>query len=87
MRHRPIGIGVQGLADAFIFLSMPFESMEARQLNREIFETIYFGAMTASKESCKKRGLIRVMGSPVSQGIFQYDIWNVIQAHAGIGKS
>lgn len=78
LRHRPIGIGVQGLADVFILLKMPFESLEARQLNREIFETIYFGAMTASKDLAKEQGPYETYaGSPVSQGIFQYDLWDV----------
>lgn len=77
-RHRPIGIGVQGLADVFMLLRYPFESMEARQLNKEIFETIYFGAMTASKDLAKELGPYETYaGSPVSQGIFQYDMWNV----------
>ena len=56
MRHRPIGIGVQGLADAFILLRMPFDSEEARRLNEDIFETIYFGAMEASMELAKQNG-------------------------------
>lgn len=77
-RHRPIGIGVQGLADVFSMLRMAFESKEARDLNREIFETIYFGAMTASKDLAKVEGPYETYeGSPVSQGIFQYDMWNV----------
>ena len=78
MRHRPIGIGVQGLADAFIIMRMPFDSPEAAQLNKEIFETIYFGAMTASKDLAKKDGTYETYsGSPVSRGIFQYDMWGV----------
>jgi ribonucleoside-diphosphate reductase alpha chain len=78
LRHRPIGIGVQGLADTFILLRLPFESEEARQLNREIFETIYFGALTASKELAKQEGPYETYaGSPVSKGILQYDMWNV----------
>ncbi len=78
MRHRPIGIGVQGLADAFILLRMPFESDEARELNREIHETIYYAAMTASKDLAKVNGAYETYsGSPVSQGTFQYDMWNV----------
>lgn len=76
--HRPIGIGVQGLADAFIAMRMPFDSEEARQLNREIFETIYFGAMTASCELAEMNGPYETYeGCPVSKGIFQYDMWNV----------
>ncbi len=78
LRHRPIGIGVQGLADTFILLRHPFESEEAKALNREIFETIYYAAMTASKDLAKKYGAYETFeGSPVSKGIFQYDMWNV----------
>jgi ribonucleoside-diphosphate reductase alpha chain len=78
MRHRPIGIGVQGLADTFILLRMPFESEAARQLNKEIHETIYYAAMTASKDLAKTDGPYETYaGSPVSKGIFQYDMWNV----------
>lgn len=78
LRHRPIGIGVQGLADAFILMRYPFESEDARRLNREIFETIYYAAMTASKDLAKVEGPYSTFeGSPVSQGIFQFDMWNV----------
>ncbi|RZM15860.1 MAG: ribonucleoside-diphosphate reductase subunit alpha, partial [Pedobacter sp.] len=78
MRHRPIGLGVQGLADAFILLRLPFESDEAKQLNKEIFETIYFSAMTASKDLAKVDGPYATYeGSPVSKAIFQFDMWNV----------
>ncbi|HET6245928.1 MAG: ribonucleoside-diphosphate reductase subunit alpha [Bacteroidetes bacterium] len=78
LRHRPIGIGVQGLADAFMLLRMPFDSPEAAVLNKEIFETIYYAAMTASKDLAKEHGTYETYpGSPVSQGIFQYDMWNV----------
>ena len=78
MRHRPIGLGVQGLADAFIMLRMPFDSEEARGLNRDIFETIYFAAMEASMEEAKKYGAYETFkGSPVSKGIFQFDMWGV----------
>lgn len=78
MRHRPIGIGVQGLADAFIMLRMPFDSEEAKRLNEDIFETIYFGAMEASMELAKKDGAYETFkGSPVSKGIFQFDMWGV----------
>ncbi len=78
MRHRPIGIGVQGLADAFILMRMPFDSEGARELNKEIHETIYYASMTASKDLAKKDGAYETYeGSPVSQGIFQYDMWNV----------
>jgi ribonucleoside-diphosphate reductase alpha chain len=79
LRHRPIGLGVQGLADTFICLRMPFESEEARQLNKEIFETIYFAAMTASKDLAIKEGAYETFkGSPLSQGKFQFDLWGVI---------
>ncbi|HTJ49781.1 MAG TPA: ribonucleoside-diphosphate reductase subunit alpha [Cyclobacteriaceae bacterium] len=78
MRHRPIGIGVQGLADAFILLRMPFDSDEARGLNKDIFETIYFAAMEASMEEAKVHGPYETFkGSPVSKGIFQFDMWGV----------
>ena len=77
-RHRPIGLGVQGLADAFLALRLPFDSPEARQLNIQIFETIYHGALTASCELAKKLGTYETYeGSPVSQGVLQYDMWNV----------
>ncbi len=78
MRHRPIGIGVQGLADAFIMLRMPFDSEEARGLNKDIHETIYFAAMEASMELSKVNGPYETFkGSPVSKGIFQFDMWGV----------
>ena len=78
MRHRPIGLGVQGLADAYILMRFPFESEEAKKLNREVFETIYYAAMTASKDLAKVDGPYESFaGSPVSQGIFQPDMWNV----------
>ncbi len=78
LRHRPIGLGVQGLADAFILLGLPFESEEARTLNREIFETIYFASMTASKDLAIKEGPYSTFeGSPVSKGVFQFDMWGV----------
>jgi len=78
MRHRPIGLGVQGLADAFIMLGFPFESEEARALNREVFETIYYASMTASKDLAKVEGTYETYAnSPVSKGIFQYDMWGV----------
>jgi ribonucleoside-diphosphate reductase alpha subunit len=77
-RHRPIGIGVQGLADTFFKLRMPFESEEAATLNRDIFETIYFGACTASIELAKRDGPYATFeGSPASKGILQFDMWNV----------
>ncbi len=78
LRHRPIGLGVQGLADAFIMLGFPFESEEARALNREVFETIYYASMTASKDLAKVDGPYSTFeGSPVSKGIFQFDMWGV----------
>jgi len=78
MRHRPIGIGVQGLADAFILMRMPFDSDEAKRLNEDIFETIYFGAMEASMELATQHGAYETFkGSPVSKGIFQFDMWGV----------
>ena len=78
LNHRPIGIGVQGLADAFILMRYPFESQEARQLNKDIFETIYFAAMTESCLLAKEEGHYKsYKGSPVSKGQFQYDMWNV----------
>ncbi len=78
MRHRPIGLGVQGLADAFILMRYPFESDSARKLNSEIFETIYFAALTASKDLAAVDGPYEsYSGSPISQGIFQHDMWNV----------
>lgn len=77
-RHRPIGIGVQGLADAFLLMRMPFDSAEARELNKDVFETIYYGAVVASMELAKKEGPYETWkGSPISQGIFQFDMWNV----------
>jgi ribonucleoside-diphosphate reductase alpha chain len=78
MRHRPIGIGVQGLADAFILMRYPFESPEAQQLNKEIHETIYYASMTASKDLAMIDGAYETFpGSPVSKGIFQFDMWGV----------
>ena len=77
MRHRPIGIGVQGLADVFCLLSLPFESNEADKLQIEIFETIYFAALTSSKDLAQKNGSYETFnGSPLSEGIFQYQLWN-----------
>src|ERR1700758_4287889 len=78
LRHRPIGLGVQGLADAFIQLRLPFESDKAKQLNKEVFETIYFAAMTASKDLAIKDGPYETFkASPLSKGQFQFDLWNV----------
>jgi ribonucleoside-diphosphate reductase alpha chain len=78
MRHRPIGLGVQGLADTFFEMRLPFESKEALKLNNDIFETIYFAAVTASKDAAIKEGPYSTYaGSPMSQGIFQFDMWGV----------
>ena len=78
LRHRPIGLGVQGLADVFILLRLPFESDLAKLLNKNIFETIYFAAMTASKDLAIKEGPYSTFqGSPLSKGQFQFDMWNV----------
>ncbi|CAM8904148.1 unnamed protein product [Rhodiola kirilowii] len=78
MRHRPIGIGVQGLADTFILMGMPFESPEAQQLNKDIFETIYYHALNASSELAETDGPYETyIGSPVSKGILQPDMWGV----------
>ncbi|XP_014607532.1 PREDICTED: ribonucleoside-diphosphate reductase large subunit-like [Polistes canadensis] len=77
LRHRPIGIGVQGLADAFILMRYPFESEEAEKLNIQIFETLYYGALEASCELAKEKGIYETyLESPVSDGILQYDMWN-----------
>ena len=78
LRHRPVGLGVQGLADAFIMLRMPFTSDEAKALNQEIFETLYFAAVTASMEMTKEEGPYSTFaGSPMSQGEFQYNMWGL----------
>lgn len=78
LRHRPIGIGVQGLADAFLKMKLVFDSPEARLLNQEIFETIYFSALTASKDLAQKEGVYATYpGSPIAQGILQFDMWGV----------
>jgi len=77
-RHRPIGIGVQGLADAFIKLRMPFTSEKAKELNQDIFETLYFAALNASVEESKKNGPYKTYkGSPISKGEFQHNMWGV----------
>ena len=77
-RHRPIGLGVQGLADAFILLRLPFTSDEAKKLNEEIFETIYFAAVTSSMEIAKvKEPYSSFKGSPMSLGEFQFNMWGV----------
>lgn len=78
MRHRPVGLGVQGLADAFIMLRLPFTSDEAKVLNQEIFETLYFAAVTASMEMAKEEGPYSTFeGSPMSKGEFQYNMWGM----------
>jgi ribonucleoside-diphosphate reductase alpha chain len=78
LRHRPIGLGIQGLADVFILLRLPFESDLAKVLNKNIFETIYFAAMTASKDIAIEQGAYETFaGSPLSKGQFQFDLWNV----------
>ena len=78
MRHRPVGLGVQGLADAFILLRLPFTSDEAKKLNQEIFETMYFAAVTASMEMAKEEGpYSSFKGSPISNGEFQYNLWGM----------
>lgn len=78
MRHRPVALGVQGLADTFLKARLPFESAEAKKLNIQIFETIYHGALEASIELARKEGPYETYeGSPASQGLLQYDLWNV----------
>ena len=78
MRHRPIGIGIQGLSDTFIKMRLPYESKEAAKLNRNIFETIYFGAVSASMELAKEKGAYpSFKGSPASKGILQFDMWDI----------
>jgi ribonucleoside-diphosphate reductase alpha chain len=78
LRHRPVGLGVQGLADAFILLRLPFTSDEAKKLNQEIFETLYFAAVTASMELAKEEGPYSTFeGSPISQGEFQHNLWGM----------
>jgi ribonucleoside-diphosphate reductase alpha chain len=78
MRHRPVGLGVQGLADAFIMLRMPFTSDEAKKLNQEIFETLYFASVTSSMEIAKvEKPYSTYEGSPMSQGEFQFNMWGV----------
>lgn len=78
MKHRPIGIGVQGLADTFAMMRIPFDSKQAKKLNKKIFEAIYYGAMKMSCELAKKEGPYKLFkGSPFSKGEFQFDMWNV----------
>jgi ribonucleoside-diphosphate reductase alpha chain len=80
-RHRPIGLGVQGLADTFALMGLPFESEEARKLNKDIFETIYFAALTASKDLAIKDGAYETFqGSPASEGQLQYDLWGLTES-------
>ena len=77
-RHRPVGLGVQGLADAFIMLRLPFTSDKAKELNQEIFETLYFAAVTASVEEAIKDGVYQTYkGSPISKGEFQHNLWGI----------
>ena len=77
-RHRPVGLGVQGLADAFIMLRLPFTSEEAKKLNQEIFETLYFAAVTASSKEAKNEGPYETYkGSPMSKGEFQHNLWGI----------
>jgi ribonucleoside-diphosphate reductase alpha chain len=78
MRHRPIGLGIQGLADTFIMLRLPFTSDEAKKLNQEIFETLYYAAVTASMELAKEEGTYETYeGSPISEGLFQHNLWGI----------
>lgn len=78
MRHRPVGLGVQGLADTFIKLRLPFTSEEAKQLNKDIFETIYFASLVASKDEAIQDGAYESYeGSPISQGKFQWNLWGI----------
>lgn len=77
MKHRPIGIGVQGLADTFAMLKIPYDSEEAKKMDRDIFEAIYYGAMCASVDLAEKEGpYSSFKGSPLSKGLFQFDLWN-----------
>ena len=79
-KHRPIGLGVQGLADTFVMMGLPFESDEAKKLNKDIFETIYFAALTASKDLARQYGSYSSFeGSPASQGLLQYDLWGLTE--------
>ena len=84
MRHRPIGIGIQGLADVFMMLNLPFTSDEAKKVNHRIFETIYHGAVEQSCEMAKELGPYETFaGSPASKGQLQFDLWNVSPTLAG----
>ena len=78
MRHRPVGLGIQGLADAFIMMRLPFTCDEAQKVNQEIFETLYFAALTASMEEAKVDGVYQsYKGSPISEGLFQHNLWGL----------
>ena len=80
-RHRPIGLGVQGLADTFVIMGLPFESEEAQKLNKDIFETIYFAALTASNDLAREHGSYSsFQGSPASEGILQYNLWGLTES-------
>jgi len=84
LKHRPIGIGISGLADVFSLMKYPFDSSEARQLNKDIFETIYHGAMEASCDLSKERGRYKSYeGSEISKGLFQWDLWGCVE-HSGM---
>ena len=83
MRHRPIGIGVQGLADTFIMMGITFHSDQAKTINKNIFETIYHGALESSCELASIEGSYETfIGSPASQGILQFDLWSVDPGHS-----
>ncbi len=78
MRHRPVGLGIQGLADTFIKLRLPFTSEDAKSLNKDIFETIYYASLCASKDEAKIDGAYETFaGSPISEGKFQFNLWNI----------
>lgn len=78
MRHRPIGLGVQGLADTFLLLGLPFDSPEAADLNKDIFETVYYASLQTSCQLAKADGAYETYeGSPVSKGVLQHDMWGV----------
>ena len=80
-RHRPVGLGVQGLADVLCMLHLPFESDEADKLQTDIFETIYFAAMTSSKDLAKEFGAYEtIIGSPIERGVFQFQMWNKVDS-------
>jgi ribonucleoside-diphosphate reductase alpha subunit len=86
MKHRPIGLGVQGLADAFILMGFPFESEKAKELNKKIFECIYYNALKQSIELAKVEGPYETYeGSPASNGLFQFDMWNGVTKYSHSG--